>query len=77
MEKYREGFRRLSIALGVLGILAWITYFLKEGGVGDLVNFQVWEWILLIALTFFTYLIPYYFVKGIYWVLSGFSQKNK
>ena len=76
MKKYKEGFRRLSIAFGILGVIAWIIFFLKEGGFGDLDNVRAWEWILLVVLTFVAYLIPYFFVKGIYWILSGFSQKN-
>lgn len=77
MEKYREGFRRLSVSLGIVGVIAWVILFISIDGLKDLDEITIWAWLFLVVLTVLAYFIPYFVIKGIYWVFSGFSTKNQ
>ena len=78
MEKHKKGHRPLSIAAGVFGIVAWIIFLLTAAYfITDKTEVKAWEWILLIILTFASYLLPYFLIKNIYGILAGFSQRNQ
>jgi len=70
-----EGMRRLSILLGLLGLLGWIIFALvvTECFSGfNLINWQ--EWIILLAGLPTSFLLPFWGVRGIAWVVEGFRS---
>lgn len=76
MKPKKEGFRRLSIAFGILGVLGWIIFFLVATD-GNFEELPLMAWVVLFGGLIFAYVIPYFFIKGIYWVWSGFYTDEK
>lgn len=67
-----EGMRRLSILLGLLGLLGWIIFALV---VFDRANSIEWQgWLILIAGLPTSFFFPFWIVRGIAWVVEGFKS---
>lgn len=78
MKKHREGFRRLSILIGFLGVLSFHMYMIIDIGLRNYINgyseASFGDFILLFVFTALSFLIPYLLTKGIHWVISGFGD---
>ncbi len=72
----KEGFKRLSILSGVVGLILWTTFFLcgllAPRGWGKIPAER--SYIIILP---FSFLIPWGLVKLIKWTLDGFGQKEE
>lgn len=70
--KKSEGVKRLSLLLGVLGALAWITSIVIvifiDGRPPPIV------WLIIVCGLVISFLLPFWITKGIAWVIDGFKQ---
>ncbi len=70
-----EGIRRLSILLGLLGLLGWIifalvvTEFFKNAN-----SIELQGWLILFAGLPTSFFFPFWIVRGIAWVVEGFRS---
>jgi len=71
----KEGVRRLSIFVGILGLLIWTGLVINGEYTRDLIGLGV------IAGFPLSFLLPFWIVRGIDWVKDGFMtdrvRKNK
>lgn len=67
-----EGIRRLSILLGLLGLLGWIIFAFVVTECFTDVKLQGW-FILFIGLPT-SFFLPFWVVRGIAWVVEGFRS---
>jgi len=70
-----EGFRRLAIFSGMMGVLAWLVYVmfaaLSEG-----MEQSLRTWTLIVVIMILSFLAPYAVVRAIAWVIRGFKQSK-
>jgi len=70
-----EGVRRLSILLGLFGLLGWVIFALVVTECFENANSIKWNgWVILIAGMPISFFLPFWVVRGIAWVLEGFRS---
>jgi len=76
MADSSEGVRRLSLFVGIIGailcfirIVLWSEFFTK-------MNHPIEDWIIYIILIGLWFLVPWAFVRGVAWVVWGFTREK-
>ncbi len=72
--KKSEGVKRLSLLLGVLGALGWITFVVIVTELFTTVTHSLKPWLIIVFGLVLAFLLPFGITKGIAWVIDGFKQ---
>ncbi len=71
----KEGFRRLALFLGLLGVGLYVLFCLVAiADLGGLTEITLLEWVLFGTGFVASFLVPWGFVYGIAWVIGGFRN---
>ena len=71
-----EGIRRLSIFLGTIGALAWLTIVVVDTEFFSEIYEPLRFWRLCVGIWILSFLVPFGFVRAIAWVIIGFKQSG-
>ena len=72
-----EGVRRLSIAVGIIGIIGWLIYLILVKAFSDMLSLPMIAWFIIFTGFIVCFFIPYGIVKGIVWVVDGFKSRKE